>query len=138
MGPAAGWDARIDLVKSKGMAAVVDAVLTRWFTCEFLRSENPAISKAREMLVKTDVQGYAGCCAAIRDMDMRPSVHLIKRSTLVLAGSQDTATPLEQSEELADTIPNARLTVFQTAHLSNMEKPDLFTQSVLEFLGSPH
>ena len=33
-----GWDERAAIVRAKGMEAIVDAVLTRWFTPEFARN----------------------------------------------------------------------------------------------------
>ena len=134
MQPTAAWDARIELVNSKGMAAVADLVLARWFTADFLNPKNPAVARVRDMLIETDPVGYCGCCAAIRDMDMRRLLALIERPTLILAGSEDIATPLHQSEELAAAIPQARLTVIPAAHLANVESPELFTEAVLNFL----
>ena len=134
MPPPASWDARIALVASEGMVAVADLVLARWFTSGFLGSGNPAIAQACSMLIKTAPFGYSRCCAAIRDMDMRRLLPLVQRPTLILAGQEDRATPLNQSKELAAVIPRATLAVLPAAHLSNIEVPEMFTETVLNFL----
>jgi 3-oxoadipate enol-lactonase len=85
------------------------------------------------MLLQTNQQGYAGCCAAIRDMDMRKLAPLIASPVLIIAGDDDPATPLEHSKQLASAIVGAQLKILQAAHLSNVEQPEAFTQALLAF-----
>ncbi len=56
--------------------------------------------------------------------------------TLVLVGSQDILTPVGDSEELAELIPNARLEVIRGgAHGFMAEHAGAFNRSVLAFLA---
>ncbi|MFN7323709.1 MAG: 3-oxoadipate enol-lactonase [Sphingomonadales bacterium] len=135
MGPPSGWTDRINLVLQSGMAVMVEAVLERWFTANFRTSGTTAIQPVRAMLEATAPQGYAGCCAAIRDMDLRPTASLISCPSLVIAGLQDPATPPAHAEFLARTIPGAKLVELDAAHLSNVELPDQFSAAVVDFLG---
>jgi 3-oxoadipate enol-lactonase len=135
MGPPESWNARIAAVRAGGMAAVADAVLERWFTADFLGSAPPAASLARSMLLATSPLGYAGCCAAIRDMDLRTYRTGLARPTLIIAGLYDAATPPTHSEVLLARLPGARLAMLPAAHLSNLERPQLFTDTLLEFLA---
>ncbi len=134
MGPPSGWDSRIATVLEHGMGAVADAVLERWFTPAFLETGKAAAEAPRRMLLDTSPIGYAGCCAAIRDMDMRPAGRLIATSTLVIGGSLDPATPPPHSEALAATLQEARIVMLPAAHLSNVEMPEAFTGAALRFL----
>jgi 3-oxoadipate enol-lactonase len=109
MGPPSSWQDRIRRVGAEGMAAIADMVLSRWFTPDFLASAPDKVAPVRQMLLETDPVGYAGCCAAIRDMDMRPLLPLISTPTLVIAGARDMATPLDQSDALVQGIKGARL-----------------------------
>ena len=136
MGPPANWDARISMVLEQGMAPLAQASVERWFTQSFATSEPEAIAPIAAMLQATDPRGYAGCCAAIRDMDMRRLIRLIETPTLIIGGSQDPATPPPHSEALARGIRNAELTMVAAAHLSNVELPDLFAHTVSDFLAS--
>ena len=88
------------------------------------------------MLAATSPQGYAGCCAAIRDMDLRRLGGLITTPTLVISGAADPATPPEHAAALVKAIPEAQLKVLDGAHLSNVEQPDLFAGAVLSFLAA--
>jgi 3-oxoadipate enol-lactonase len=56
--------------------------------------------------------------------------------TLVVAGAEDPATPVEHAELLASRIPDARLRVLErAAHLANVERAEEFTIAVLDHLG---
>lgn len=134
MGPPVGWSQRIETVLAAGMDSVAAAVLERWFTPEFRTSDVVAIERIGAMLAATDPAGYAGCCAAIRDMDLRPTAALIKAPTLVIAGLRDPATPPDHAQWLADNICNAKRHDLDAAHLSNVELPEQFNQALLGFL----
>lgn len=135
MGPANAWQQRMDLVRREGMSAIAEAVLERWYTPAFQQTASEAVARSRRQLLDTDPQGYAGCCAAIRDMDLRPLLGLITKPCLVIAGRADPATPPEQGQMIAEAAPNAHLTLLEAAHLSNIERPDEFTRAVLDFLS---
>lgn len=134
MGPASGWQTRIRTVLNQGMGAIAEGAIERWFTPDFRRSGGPAIAPIRAQLLATSPLGYAGCCAAIRDMDLRPIVGLIRCKTLVIGGVFDPATPVADAQALASAIPAAELAVLDAAHLSNVEQPERFIAAALDFL----
>ncbi|MDX6563934.1 MAG: 3-oxoadipate enol-lactonase, partial [Gaiellales bacterium] len=89
----------------------------------------------REMMVSADREGYAGCCEALAAWDPGDELARIRAPTLVIAGSEDTATPAEQGKALQRRIPGARLRVLEGAgHLANLEQPDAFTRLLVEHL----
>lgn len=135
MGPSMAWQQRIAKVREEGMAEIAQAVLDRWFTPPFLASNALGVDRARTQLLATSPVGYAGCCAAIRDMDLRPIIRLIAIPTLVIAGAKDPATPPEHAEQICSSITGARLAIVEAAHLSNVEQPQAFNRAVLDFLG---
>ncbi|MBB5686339.1 3-oxoadipate enol-lactonase [Sphingobium boeckii] len=136
MGPPESWDERIRVISTSGTAAIADSVLQRWFRSNFLLHSADAIAPIRSMLLSTPAHGYAGCCAAIRDMDQRMVAKLIAVPTLVIAGTEDPATPISHAEFLADNIPGATLAVLEAAHLSNIEQPKAFERKIIEFCAS--
>ena len=135
MGPPESWQQRMATVREHGMTAIAQAVLDRWFTSTFVAREPHGLARTREQLLATSPDGYAGCCAAIRDMDLRRVVHLVSRPTLVIAGTRDPATPPDHAKRIATAIPGARLVSLEAAHLSNIEQPEGFTRALLDFLG---
>lgn len=134
MGPPSAWDARIALVRDKGMAPLAQASVERWFTPDFVRRAPEVVAAIVSGLEATNPGGYAGCCAAIRDMDMRRTASLITAPTLIIGGLQDPSTPPSQSYALSAVIPDARIEMLEAAHLSNVEQPDRFADIVLSHL----
>lgn len=129
------WDTRITLVRDGGMEAVAESVVERWFTQKFRESEPEEVDCIRRQILATNPTGYAGCCAAIRDMDLRDRLGLIEAPTLVVIGMHDPATPPERGQYVVERIPGAQKLVLDTAHLSNVEAPEHFNRSVLAFLA---
>lgn len=134
MGPAEAWDQRIVAIRQRGMVAIADAVMERWFTDDFRQLAHDVLSQSRDILTGTNVDGYAGCCAAIRDMDQRHALALINAPTLVIGGLLDPATPMDHTDKLYTAIPNAKRAVLKAAHLSNLECPSEFTSALKKFL----
>ena len=101
---------------------------------DFRERSQSAMEKMREMFLATKVDGYVGCGEAIRDMDHRPLLPKITVPTLVIAGRQDPATTLEAGEYIKQHIPGAKIAVLEAAHISNLEQPRAYAETVLGFL----
>jgi 3-oxoadipate enol-lactonase len=129
------WNARIATVCKDGMKPVAAAVIERWFTPEFRASFPEKVAHAQRMLENSPPEGYAACCAAIRDMDQREAVAQIKAPTLVIYGGKDPVTPAADAHFLKDRIPGAVEVELPAAHLSNVEQADAFTEAVSYFLS---
>ena len=130
-----GMEERRQVVLRHGIAAISDIVMGRFFTSVLLAANPPAVAGARRTLLATDPRGYAGCCAAIRDMDQTAILSAIHVPTLVISGELDVSLPWKgHSEVLARGIPDARVAHLPTAHLSNIERPSSFSAVVQEFL----
>lgn len=128
------WNSRIEAVRRGGMAAVADTVIERWLTPRFREANPQTVNRIRDMLLGTPPEGYAACCAAVRDMDQRASLERISAPALVISGAHDPAIPLEHGQLIAQRVRGARLTELDASHLSNVEAAHAFTAAVLEFL----
>jgi 3-oxoadipate enol-lactonase len=129
------WNARIEAVRKGGMQAIESGVMARWFTAGFLASPTPMLGRMRQVLLGLAPEGYAACCAAVRDMDQRESIARITAPTLVIAGTHDAATPPAAGQFIAATIPGARYTELDAAHISNVEAADRFTAALAGFVA---
>jgi 3-oxoadipate enol-lactonase len=130
------WQTRIVTVRAKGVAAIADGALPRWFTAAFLANAAGAarIARTRADLERTDSAAYVACCEAIAGMDLRASNARIACPTLVIAGARDEATPPALSEKMVATISGAQLRSIDAAHLSAVEQPEAFAALMREFL----
>ena len=128
-------EARRKTVLAEGMAPVADAVMQRFFSPGFLASGSTTVAQSRRTLVATDPAGYAGCCAAIRDMNGASELGRIGCPALIVDGELDVAFPWsEHGDVLAKGIPCATVVRLPAGHLSNLERPRSFTAAVLQFL----
>lgn len=133
--PKSFWDERRRLVLEGGMAAIADGAMQRFFSPETLAGNNVYASSIRAVILGTDPAGYAGCCAAIRDMDHTELLAKIRVPTTVIVGERDVSTPwVGHGEILAREIHGARVVHLPTAHLSNVERPRSFTAAIYELL----
>lgn len=129
------WNQRIALIEAEGMQAAASGIIQRWLTQDFL-SGNPVLTaKLLAMVAGIPPSGYVSTACAVRDMDQRASLSAIGIPVLVIAGALDPATPPAMAETIVEALPNARLAILDAAHLSNIEKPDEFTNLLVKFLA---
>ena len=132
------WADRIEKVKQEGVSSISAMALERWFTPEYLSSENKQISKKLEAIKKEldefNANAYSLSCAAVAGVDCREGNKTVRVPTLVLYGSRDQATPPALSEAIHQSIPDSELTQIEAAHLSAVEKPAEFADIVSKFL----
>ena len=129
------WSDRMALVRRDGMPALTDAVMARFFSQAYRDRDEPFFHSMRTSFASMPAEGYAACCAAVRDADFRPQLPRIAVPTLVIAGALDTATPADiHGQPLHEQIPGARWALLQAGHIANVEQPHAFNRSVLDFL----
>ena len=128
------WHDRIKFVQDKGLGALADAMMERWFTKPFLASSPEATNRIKTMFLATKTDGFIACSEAVRDMDFRQSTPRITAPTLVIVGAKDPATLPEWGAEIQTMIKGATLASLDAAHISNVEQPNAYTETVLDFL----
>ena len=87
------------------------------------------------MIRRTNPRGYAGCCQAIRALDLTDRLGAVTLPTLIIVGAQDVGAPVAASQAIAQRIKGSELVVLDPAsHLSNLEQPEAFTSALETFL----
>lgn len=129
------WADRVDAVRAKGVAPMVEGTLERWFTPAFRASHPQVIAATSRMILNTSVAGYAGCAAAIRDMDLTGVPEQIRAPVLVLAAAADPSAPPAAMQALHRRIPGARYAeLADAAHVFTLEKPAETSALIRNFL----
>ena len=133
--PPDGWTSRMKLARDEGMGALVELVMPRFFSQPYRDRDEPFFHSMRTSFTATSGEGYAACCAAIRDADFRTSLPRIEAPTLVISGALDAATPHEAfGAQLVAGVPGARSVILEAGHISNVEQPEAFSRALLDFL----
>lgn len=135
-GESDSWLEKADKVRAEGTGVLADTVVGNWFTDECFES-NPALPRRfADGIRATSDEGYAGCCHAIADFDSRERLGEITVPTWVIAGEEDTSTPIDVVTSLYDGIPGAGLTVISPAkHLVNVEQAERVNRALAEHWG---
>ncbi|WP_055589116.1 bifunctional 3-oxoadipate enol-lactonase/4-carboxymuconolactone decarboxylase PcaDC [Peterkaempfera griseoplana] len=129
------WRDRAALVRAEGTGPVARTAAARWFSPS--HACDPAASALIDDLAATAPEAYAGLCEALASWDVRAELPRITAPTLVVAGREDPATPVEHGRELADGIPGASLAeVAHAAHLANVERPAPVLAALLHHLAA--
>jgi 3-oxoadipate enol-lactonase len=131
------WHERLDRARKKGMEALSEETMERWFNPAFLRQNPPMVKLIREQILATPVAGYVGCAEAIRRLNYLDRISAIKIPTLILVGEDDPGTPVTASTAMHERIAGSKLAVLPSArHLSNVEQSEAFNTALLKFLRS--
>ena len=136
IGSAEFWDARMALVRERGMQAVADVAIPNWFTEGFRAREPATVQPFRDDIESTPVEGYLGCSAAMRDEDLRESLTAVRCPVLAIAGASDRSTPPELLQFVHDRLSGSRLVMLQAAHISNVEQEAAFNAALATFLAA--
>ena len=133
-GDAQPWFERAAIVRDGGLEPIGDSIVARWFTPA---APVDVVARFRQQLVETPAEAYARCCEALAAWDFRERLPEITAPTLVIAGAEDPATPIEHTQLLARRIPRAKLVLLSgAAHLANVEQPAAFCRAVSDHLAA--
>ena len=89
-----------------------------------------------QSLATTPALGYAESCRALAQADLSNEIQNIHLPTLVIAGAFDPVTTVADGIFMQQQIQNSELAVIDASHLSNIEQPEQFNQTLSQFIGS--
>jgi len=122
----------------RGKLAEVNAILTPRYLHPKRQQDESFKAIIRAMAEDVGVDGFERQQRAIMGRpDSRSMLASIRCPTLVLVGDSDAATPPHLSEEIANGIPGAGLTIVkECGHLSTLECPDEVNVALVEWLSA--
>lgn len=124
-----------DLGRAQGMEALVDAWLPPMLS-DANKDNSRLTSPLREMCVTAGIEAYERQIdALLHRPDVRSVLASVQCPTLVLVGSEDVWSPVEQHREIAGLIPAAQLEVIAGAgHMMPAESPEAMNAIVEAWL----
>ena len=129
--PARPWLDRAATVRADGVASIAESVVDRWFTPELAQRDPELVARHVRMVSGTTDEGYAACCEALSQWDVRADLARIVAPTLAIAAEQDGPTPPSALRAIADGIAGAELRVLSPgAHLANVEQAGAVTRLI--------
>jgi 3-oxoadipate enol-lactonase len=124
------WEARIVNAQTNGMQAEVEPTISRWFPPETVKANPPHLDALRKM-----INGFVGCSAALANHDYRTGMKNVKNRVLYLCGEKDGGNAA-MMRTMQQEFPASKYVELPGAgHISNMDKPALFSKALQEFLA---
>jgi len=119
-----------------GARAIADDMIPLLLGRTTLDRRSPVVERVRTMIEGNSPRGIAGAQRGMAERrDSTPLLAMINVPVLVIAGAEDTLTPVAEADSLRNGIRGARIHVIQRAgHLSNMEQPAEFNSALLGFI----
>jgi 3-oxoadipate enol-lactonase len=136
-----GKQARCEMAQiasTQGATAIADRMIPKLLSPVMIQTQPELVQRVRRMIEGNPVSGLAGNLLAMAE---RPdSISLLEQMTCpthIIVGEWDVPTPPSDAKLMADRIPNACLTIIPgAAHLSNLEQPDLFNETIRAFVAN--
>lgn len=129
--------ARATAARTKGMAAIVDAVVTAGMS-EHTKTKNPiAVAAVRLVLMGQDPEGYAKACTALAGATQALDVGEVKAETLIITGDEDKVSPPQLCEQYARELKARELVILKNVGLWHVfEDVSGVSEAVKAFIGA--
>ena len=126
------------LVEKDGVKAIAEDTIKMLLADSTIQNRPDVVTRVRSMIEGNTSEGVA---AAQRAMAARQDSTYILPGivcpTLVIVGSEDKLTPVNEAEAIRNGLRGSKLQVIPGAgHLSNIERPDEFNAHLIEFIKS--
>jgi 3-oxoadipate enol-lactonase len=134
----AARDRMLETLSERGEDGIAEAMLPKLLGDTTRRTRPELVSEVRSMIVKNSPDGVRRAILRLRGRpDATPVLSRIQVPVLIVVGEEDTVTPPSDAAALRAGIPHASLqTIPGAGHLSNLEAPAAFNQSLARFLAT--
>jgi 3-oxoadipate enol-lactonase len=131
----AAWEKMATSIEQRGFPAGT-SFAERIFAPSFVKANPKAVQDMADRTAANDPQSYAAAARAIGAYNWTADLGRIQVATLILQGLNDALTPPGGSVRMHRGIPRSRLLLIpDCGHVVPLEKPELFTHTVLAFLA---
>jgi pimeloyl-ACP methyl ester carboxylesterase len=116
-----------------GMEAVVDDMLSQWFSPATIRADAPGVQYARKTLLGMDPEAWndAWMCQAHSPRLKLDALTAIQQPVTIVGGSIDKVSGLRGPQLLHSLIANSRYEIWPTSHFIHLEQPE-FIRAIVD------
>jgi 3-oxoadipate enol-lactonase len=128
--------AAADDVLKRGTEPFIDAQLPKLFGESTRRNRPDRVEQAKRMMLRASAEGIAAVQRGMADRpDSTPTLATIDVPTLVIAGEEDTVTPVSEMEKIYQGIQGSVMRRIAAAgHYSPFERPEDVHKAIREML----
>lgn len=107
-----------------GVDSQIGGTLARWFTPEWLGTNNWTVRYARERILRAMTENWAGAWRAIAEPHLFERLQEIKVATKLIAAELDKSATVDSMREMAKKVHKAKLQVIEGAsHMVSLMRP---------------
>jgi 3-oxoadipate enol-lactonase len=130
----------LEAIRHDGAAIVPDRQIPKVLGATTRRERPEVVAEVRRLIEGNGATGIeAAIVALMRRPDSTGDLSRIDVPTLIIVGEEDEITPVADAATMHRAIRGSSLTVLPRAgHLSNLEAPDAFSTTILEWVASFH
>ncbi|MFT4561330.1 MAG: 3-oxoadipate enol-lactonase [Gammaproteobacteria bacterium] len=128
------WDERIAAISASGLEPIIEGTLQRWFTEPTILARPEEMAEVRTMIATSPVEGYLGCCGALKKLNYLERLGQIDLPTLFISGTHDQGAPAAAMRDMHQRVAGSVYVELNAAHVSNIERPKEFNQALSDFL----
>jgi 3-oxoadipate enol-lactonase len=137
LGDPAAWRDRAATVRAQSTSALIIPSAQRWFAPGSIEREPELSGRLLHALQNADDEGYARCCEALADYDVRDLLGEIRMPVLALWGEHDAVAPEAKADEIARGVANGRAVMVPgVAHLPPAEDATATATALLDFFDT--
>ena len=130
------WRERAATGRAKGLGALIDFQVTRWFSDGFRASHPEAVEPLKKVFLANAIDCYEATCDMLGHADLRPLLASIKAPVAIVVGDEDYATTVDMAKALNHALPQSRLTVLAGArHITPVERPQDIAKQIADLLN---
>ena len=124
-------------MEEKGIRQVLDTLVDRWFTDDFLADRPEVIERRLKQVVATDAEIFMTVFRIYAGTEMLPWLHEIPARSLVLTGELDGGCNPRLNRLIADALSDAELVILPgIKHALLLEAPDQVAAHLIRFIGA--
>jgi 3-oxoadipate enol-lactonase len=129
----------IDMLQQGDIEVIAEMMTVGAFSPTF-KERNPAeFNRYKKIKMQNDPSPYVAIMQAMGAEAVGvPELRKVKCPVLIIAGTNDSFTPLDVAESMKNSIKDAVSKVLPTGHAAAIEAPKEFNQAVLDFMKKLH
>ena len=125
----------ITAMEEKGIGQVLETLIGRWFTDDFVANRPEAIQARLRQVADTPAEVFMDVFRIYAETEMAPWLGEITAPSLVLTGELDGGCNPRLNRFIAETLPNAELVIMEgLKHAILLEAPERVANHVRDFL----
>ncbi|OGA24827.1 MAG: hypothetical protein A3I02_12450 [Betaproteobacteria bacterium RIFCSPLOWO2_02_FULL_67_26] len=130
------WRERAATGRAKGLGALIDFQVTRWFSDGFRAAQPDTVNALTKIFLANAIDCYEATCEMLGTADLRPLLPCIKSPAAIVVGEEDYATTVDMAKDLNKALPQSTLTVLAGArHITPVERPVDIARQISALLG---